>query len=99
MRHRIASYHKTPLALPWSDHMEDCLRVLNEEPETPLDQLLDYQVRLQHVALDIPTSAAYDSISSPEELRLIREFQVKSLLSRLEDVKQSLPSRFPEECK
>lgn len=79
--------------------MEECLRILNEEPEAPLDQLLVYQVRLQHVALDIPTSAAYDNISSHEQLRLIQEFQVKSLLSRLEDVKRSLPSCFPEECK
>lgn len=39
--------------------MEECLRILNEEPETPLDQLLVYQARLQQVDIDIPAPAAY----------------------------------------
>ena len=88
----VSLVHRTPIALPWTDHMDECLRVLDAEPETPLDRLLAYQCRLQRIALDIPGPQAYGSIASPREMRMLRDFQVKALVARQRSVEAQMPA-------
>lgn len=77
--------------------MDESLCVLHEQPETPLDRILVYQVRLQRIALDIPHPASYANMTSAEHMRIVREFQVAALCLRLQEVKQSLPEGLSED--
>ncbi|EPE02415.1 zn 2cys6 transcription factor [Ophiostoma piceae UAMH 11346] len=88
----VSLFHRKPIALPWTDHMDECLRVLEAEPETPLDRLLVYQCRLQRISLDIPGPQAYATISSAREMRMLRDFQVKALVARQRDVEALMPA-------
>ncbi|CAK7206681.1 hypothetical protein SEUCBS139899_009485 [Sporothrix eucalyptigena] len=87
----VTLFHRKPTTIPWTDHMDECLRILDTSPETPLDRLLVYQCRLQRVALDVPGPQAYITISSAEQMRLVRDFQVKSLLARQREVEAMCP--------
>lgn len=87
----VSLFHRKPISLPWTDHMDECLRVLDADPETPLDRLLVYQCRLQRIALDIPNPQGFASIKSAREMRMLRDFQVKALVSRQRDVEAMMP--------
>ncbi|KAL1888096.1 hypothetical protein Sste5346_009783 [Sporothrix stenoceras] len=91
----VTLFHRKPITLPWTDHMNECLCVLDTDPETPLDRLLVYQCRLQRVALDIPGPQAYISITSAAQMRQTRDFQVKSLLARQREAEQMCPPNLP----
>ncbi|CAK7229003.1 hypothetical protein SCUCBS95973_007070 [Sporothrix curviconia] len=93
----VTLFHRKPTAVPWTEHMDDCLRVLDTDPETPLDRLLVYQCRLQRLALDVPGSQVYATITSAEQMRLLRDFQVKSLLARQREVEQMCPTNLPDD--
>ncbi|KIH88794.1 hypothetical protein SPBR_06657 [Sporothrix brasiliensis 5110] len=91
----VTLFHRKPITLPWTEHMDECLRVLDTEPETPLDRLLVYQCRLQRVALDIPGPQAYISIASAAQMRQTRDFQVTSLLARQREAEKMCPPDLP----
>lgn len=84
--------------MPWNSHLDDCLRVLDEEQETPLDCVLVQQVKLQRIADSAPSSILTD-VEMSAQPRLIRDFQTKALLSKLEETKQSLRPDLPPDCK
>ncbi|CAK7235272.1 hypothetical protein SBRCBS47491_009236 [Sporothrix bragantina] len=93
----VTLFHRKPTTIPWTEHMDECLRVLDTDPESPLDRLLVYQCRLQRLALDVPGPQAYATITSAEQMRLVRDFQVKSLLARQREVEQMCPENLPED--
>ena len=72
--------------------------MLEDERETPLDRVLVHQVKLQRIADAAPSSMLTDMELSGQT-KLVRDFQTRALLSKLEEVKQSLPLDLPDDCK
>ncbi|KAK3360511.1 hypothetical protein B0T25DRAFT_629588 [Lasiosphaeria hispida] len=74
----------------WTPHMEECLQVLEEKDESPLDRILVCMVKLRLIGDETTKSQAVGS-SEPSELRLLQAFQVRALSSQIQTIKQSLP--------
>jgi len=73
------------------------MKVLEESPETPLDKILVQQVKLQRLTDEIPKQCI--NLESTEHTRLLRDFQTKALLSRLEEIRQNMPKNLPNDGK
>ncbi|KAK3313583.1 hypothetical protein B0H66DRAFT_566559 [Apodospora peruviana] len=94
----IASFLRRPTTLSWTPHMDDCLRVLEEQAESPLDGVLVHQVMLQRIADQVPgMSVAVDSCSTISQMKNASEFQIRALLIQLDEVKQKLPRDLPDD--
>lgn len=89
---------KRPIGLAWTEYLDECLRSLETAHETPLDLILVQQIRLQRIIDDVPKFMPTAS-SLSEQTRVLRDFQSKVLLSRLEDARQILPADLPKDSK
>ncbi|KAK0716266.1 hypothetical protein B0H67DRAFT_554605 [Lasiosphaeris hirsuta] len=75
--------------LRWTPHMEECLQILEDKNESPLDRILVCMVKLRLVGDETAKSPAISS--DPSELRLLQAFQTKALNSQVQTIKTSLP--------
>ncbi|KAM7185864.1 hypothetical protein V8F20_011635 [Naviculisporaceae sp. PSN 640] len=94
----VGTFLRRTFAMPWTSHMEDCLRILDQNPDSPLDGILTQQVRMQRIAEEAPCHSLQPTWSevSPHT-RTICEFQINALLQRLETVRQNIPKTIPPE--
>jgi hypothetical protein len=69
--------------------MDECLQVLEEVAEVPLDLVLVHQVRLQLVADDAIRSQ-WPPPELTDHLRLLQSFQGKAISMRVQELKQSI---------
>ena len=93
-----SDFIKKQAALAWTPHMGDCLKVLEDEMETPLDQMLVYHIKLQLIADELPKPPLV-AVELPEHMRFVRDFQTKALLARVEEVRQKCPTDLPDDRK
>lgn len=96
---RMSTFLRRTPPLRWTSHMAECLKIVDEQMEAPLDRILVYQVRLQRISDEAPCTLMITNSELSEQTRLLRSFQTRALLSRVEELRQTLPPDLPEDCK
>ncbi|GAQ44614.1 hypothetical protein AKAW_03951 [Aspergillus niger] len=86
----IATFLQQSDSLRWTPHLEDCLRLLEEQQECANDGILVQQVRLQLVTDRLNMGSGYGGSSSAESMRpspsvYLRPMQTQ-LQSRLQEI-------------
>jgi hypothetical protein len=77
--------------------MEECMQVLTEKQESPLDRNLVLLVRMQLITDDAIRSYGTTTDSS-ENVRMIHNMHIKALHARLQEVKAQIPPDLMSEC-
>ncbi|KAI1780619.1 hypothetical protein F4818DRAFT_396279 [Hypoxylon cercidicola] len=87
-----SAYRKTE-PLRWSPYMDDCLRLLCEGRETPLDIVLATQVKCQIITYQLTRPSASDPAGG-ESSKTQSTMLTAALLRQLNEIRQSLPTQF-----
>lgn len=94
----VGTFLRRAFAMPWTSHMDDCLRILDQNPESPFDKVLVQQVRMQRIAEEAPCHSLQVTLTElSAHTRRICDFQIKALLQRLENTRQSMAKDIPPE--
>lgn len=75
-------------ALRWTPHMNECLQVLEQNPESFNDEVLVQQVRLQLILQKMALNTWFEeTIDAAEDTRAPALFHVQRLQAQLQQVK------------
>jgi len=85
-------------AVRWTPYMDDCISVLWEMREAPLDSSLVIQVKLQLIAEEaIKVSRSVGEAT--DQHRMLQHMQIKLLRNRLSEVKAMIPPELMNDSK
>lgn len=88
----VSSFLRKIDALRWTPHLDECLEVLNDKHESPVDDILVQQVRMQLIVEKITRGPWNDGvISTAEHSNVPLCFYLNALLSQLQEVKTKIP--------
>jgi len=79
--------------------MQDCLRILDETNESPLDRILVSYIRLKLISDECPKPATLfcDPRDRLDKTPIVQEFEQKALSSRVQAQRRSFPADLPED--
>ncbi|KAM7187488.1 hypothetical protein V8F33_011228 [Rhypophila sp. PSN 637] len=92
----VGTFLRRTFAMPWTSHMDDCLKILEKSPDSPLDGILIQQILMQRIAAEAPYHSFQGStVEMSTQTRTACEFQIKALLQRLENTRQNASKDIP----
>jgi len=88
----VSSFLQKIDALRWTPHLDECLEVLNEKHESPIDDILVQQVRMQLIVEKVTWGPWNDgAIKTAEHSNVPLCFYLNALQSQLQEVKTKIP--------
>ncbi|KAI4285158.1 MAG: hypothetical protein L6R35_004724 [Caloplaca aegaea] len=88
----VSSFLQKIDALRWTPHLDECLEVLNEKHESPIDDILVQQVRMQLIVEKVTRGPWNDgAIKTAEHSNVPLCFYLNALQSQLQEVKSKIP--------
>lgn len=96
---RSSTYFGKGEALPWTAYMEECCKVLEEEKESPDDELLILLARLQLIVEKAMKSPWHDPNGDMTVERPPATFYIKALEAQIQNFKRSVPQKLQQSGK
>ena len=91
------AYRKTE-PLRWTSYADDCVRILSEGQETPLDILLALQAKCHVITNQVTCSPTDDTIDADGSAGLSAAL-FTAMLNQLNDVRKGVPDQFRTDSK
>lgn len=91
MDNSVATYLTNIDAMQWTEYMEQCVQVLNDNKEGPLDDLFLAQVRFQQLSQSLPPAAwCYEDLARLDS-KVPVAFYFKALESNVQRTMAAIP--------